>query len=99
MARTKQDSVPKQERLPGTTNAIPELDDIGHEFHKIRKQRMKLTTLEVELEGRASKALHKHGLNSYKYQDLTMWIEPGKEKVKVRVDKSGKDEPDPEGND
>lgn len=75
----------RQERLPGTENAIPELEELGHEYAGVRDERMDLTRKEVELKERLLEAMKRNDLSACRYQDIEMEIVPGKEKVKVKV--------------
>lgn len=84
----------RQERLPGTENAIPELEELGHEYAGVRDERMELTRREVELKERLLEAMKRNDLSAYRYQDIEMEIVPGKEKVKVKV--SSAEEPESE---
>jgi len=83
----------KQDRLPGVEGGIPELEQLGYEYHGIRTDRQKLLTQEVDLKKRTLEAMHRHNLTSYKYEDLVMNIVPGDEKLKVKVLKDIDDDP------
>ncbi len=76
-----------QKRLPGVEGAIPELEQLGYEYASLRDQRMELLKQEVELKRKSLEAMKRHHLTEYKYQDLSMKIVPGEEKLKVTVEK------------
>ena len=76
-----------QERLPGTEGEISELEQLGHEYAALRDSRMELLKQEVELKKKTLKAMHRNNLTTYKYQDIEMEVVPGKEKLRVVVEK------------
>jgi hypothetical protein len=84
----------KQNRLPGTENCIRELDDIGLELKDVEDERKELTDREVELRQRGIQAMHKHHIDRYVYDNLTLFIEPGQETLHVRVKRPKKEKTD-----
>lgn len=86
----------QQARLPGTTNAIKELDDLSHEYAEARDDRMKHLGREVDLKVRLKDAMHKHKRKTYKYEDVNTELVPGEETVKVKISKKKDASKEPE---
>lgn len=84
----------KQERLPGTHNGIPEIEQVGFELAAIRDKRIQLTKDESGVQEKALTAMKKNNLMTYNYGGLVLIRVPGKEKVQVRKNKT--EEGDPE---
>ena len=78
---------PRQQRLPGTVNSIPELDEAGIKYAAIRDSRMELTRREVALKNKVHEAMKKHKLKTYKYGEVEIEVVQGEEDVKVHVKK------------
>jgi hypothetical protein len=71
---------------------IPEVDDLAETYIKERDKRCKQTPREIAAKGKLIDALHKHadkigsndGTITYRYDDVVISLQPGKEKLKVR---------------
>ena len=67
---------------------IKEIADAAEELHKIRTERIALTKQEDAAQSVLISVMEKHKLDVYKFEDgprrLTVTIEPGKTKAKVR---------------
>ena len=77
----------KQQRIPGTENSIKELDALGYEYKAVQTERMDALKKEVELKEKLMSEMHNHKLKTYKYEDLTIILEPGEESIKVKIAK------------
>lgn len=89
MAKAKQLHFKGQE--PVVNKAIESLAD---EYDEAKNARMGMLKVEVELKGKLIEAMKKHKLTAYERGEYDIKLEPGKDKVKVRI---GKDEEDDEG--
>lgn len=77
-----------QVEIEGTESPerIPELHALGLELKDLESRRMELQREENEKRSEAGAELHKRGLEEYNCDGVSLWIEPGKEKVKCKLD-------------
>lgn len=77
-----------QAEIPGTEAQarIPELHALGLELYDLQRERMDLTKQEKEKREEIAAELKKRELDEYHVDGVLLWIDPGKEKVKVRMD-------------
>lgn len=86
---------PKPTALPGMEDhAIPELENLAHDYADIRDRRMELTDQEHTLKINAVRLMHKHGKTIYQHDGVTITLVQGDEDVKVRVKKTADDDDD-----
>lgn len=83
----------KQARLPGTEDAaIEKLEDLAHNYVKVRDKRQALTTQEVELKTEILAEMHKLKKTRYEFGRTVIEVVTVKEKVKVKVQDDDEDE-------
>lgn len=84
---------PRQEEIPGTAGPgrIDELHALGIELDEIKAERKKLKEKEDEKLANVKHYLREHGLakTGYDCDGVHLWLEPGEEKVKVKVQGGG----------
>ena len=95
MARGKA-AAPKQEEIPGTEspNRDEELHALATELYALQSERMDLTKQEKEKRGEIAAALQARGQKQYDCDGVHLWLEPGVEKVKVKMGSGGDDDED-----
>jgi hypothetical protein len=78
----------KQEELPGVDLEKNEaVEAAAEEYAAARDERMRIGLDEVRLKGELLDLMHKHGLDGYKRNDISIVLETS-EKVKVKIKKS-----------
>lgn len=84
---------PGQAEIDGTKSGErdEELHALGLELYDVRARRMELTKSEKQTAALIAARLHSMGIDEYKVDGIELWLEPGKESVKVRTD-AGEDE-------
>jgi hypothetical protein len=88
----EQDELPAIEGIGVAPLRIPELDALAEAYVKERDKRMKQTPKEIAAKEELIDALHLHadrleqedGTLLYRYGDMRVTLEPGKEKLKVK---------------
>lgn len=85
---------PVQEEIPGTAspNRDEELHALATELYALQSERMDLTKQEKEKRGEIAAALQARGQKQY--DGVHLWLEPGVEKVKVKMGTGGGDDDD-----
>ena len=76
-----------QLEVPGTEspNRDPELHALGLELYDLQSQRMQLTKDEKAKREEIAAALHARKQVQYDCDGVHLWLEPGVEKVKVKM--------------
>lgn len=94
MARKK--TQPGQTEIEGTPSSErdEELHALGLELYDVRARRMELTKLEKQKASLIAARLHSMGIEEYKVDGIELWLEAGKESVKVRTDAGENEEED-----
>ena len=86
MAKKEPKKIARQERLPGMKDAkISALQNAALDYAEIRDQRQELTKQEVDLKTRVINLMHKHGKDTYDYQNVHIELVTEEETVKVRI--------------
>jgi len=79
-------SKPKQKDLPGMEERkIPDLHAAAEDYAEIRDERMALTEKEVPAKANLLELMHKHGKETYKYEDVEISVVHEEETVKVKI--------------
>ena len=96
--KTKGTMPKKQAELPGVeAPSIKAIDDAADEYVSVRDKRMALTEKEITARDVLANLMHKHKLESYRYDDRIVTIVPAeKVKVKTAKEESAKVEVDPD---
>jgi hypothetical protein len=78
----------KQAEIEGTESPQrnPELHALGLEIKTLEAERKEITKKEKTKRTEAAGALHALGIDRYHVDGVELWLEGGKEKVKVRLD-------------
>ena len=81
---------PKQEQIPGTEQPrVKDVEQAAERYIDVRDKRMALTEKEVTAHASLLEAMHRHGLESYRYDDMIVTVKHGAEKVRVRTAGAG----------
>ena len=95
MAKKEPKKIARQDRLPGMKDAkISALQNAALDYAEIRDQRQELTKQEVDLKTRVINLMHKHGKDTYDYQNVHIELVKEDETVKVRIKKQKVDADD-----
>lgn len=91
MARRR---IPQQDEIPGTesSNRDPELHALALELKTLQDERMQLTREESAKRAEVGAALRARKQTQYDCDGVHVWLEPGVEKVKVKVGGADEDE-------
>jgi hypothetical protein len=80
-----------QAELATSPDRIEELHVLGLEIKDLEQRRMELTRQEKAKRAQAAAELHARKLTEYQVDGVSIWLETGTEKVKVKLD-GGEDE-------
>ena len=87
-APEKEESKPKQPRLPSMEDArIEALEAGAEEYVSARDERMALTEVEVEAKNKLLRLMHEHNKTAYKHNGYEIRVVAESEKLKVKVKK------------
>lgn len=77
----------KQAELSGMegNRKLQDLHDAAEEYAEHRDRRMKITPKEHELKQKVITLMHVHKKQNYKFNGLEITLEPGEEKLRVKI--------------
>lgn len=85
----------KNNPLPGLEQKkIAEITKAAEAYVEVRDPRMDLTRKEHDKKGELIQLMKKHGLTSYRDDDLSIELIPGKDTLKVKVGAEPEEDPE-----
>lgn len=81
-----------QAELATSPGRVEELHVLGLEIKDLEQQRMALTRKEKEKRVQAAAELHARKLDTYDCDGVSIWLESGTEKLKVKLDAGDEEE-------